>query len=181
MEQNYMSDIVVIINGKPRSGKDTFCKYIEEWAESLGKDCSTWSTIDMEKEVLEELLGREYDPDGEWSSTDREFLSKFKQLLNEYYDYTFDIFKTSLEFIGGIQLIHSREWEEIDRMREYCHDKGIRFVTVYLSSSFEKNYNNDSDYLCDTNIENYDYYISNTKGLEELKKYARDFCDKELL
>jgi len=176
-----MSDIVVIINGKPRSGKDTFCKYVEEWAEDFNKQCYTWSTIDSEKEVLEELLGREYDPDGEWSNTDREFLSKFKQLLNKCYDYTFDVFKANLEFIGGIQLIHSREWEEIERMKEYCHDNNIRCITIYMSSKLEKNYNNDSDYLCDTNIDAYEYYINNDKELKDLKKYARDFCNKELL
>ena len=173
-------DIVVIVNGMPRSGKDTFCKYIEEYCETHDKVCYTWSTIDLEKEILEEYI-KTYDPDGEWSSTDRAFLSEFKQLLNKYYDFTFDNFVSLVECIGGVILVHTREFEEIDRFKEYCYNNNVKFISVFITNPHEKKYYNFSDANCNDHIELYDYNINNDKGLKELEEIAHDFCNKELL
>lgn len=176
-----MQDAVVIINGLPRSGKDSFCKYIEEYAEEKNFNyCYTWSTIDVEKEILEEYV-KTYDPDGFWSSTDRAFLCEFKQLLNKYYDFTFDSFKSMVNNVGGVVLIQSREWEEILDFKEYCQERGIKVVTVFIGRMEQKHYDNSSDYNCDANIQDYDYYIFNDGTLEELKQKAREFCNNERL
>ena len=177
--QNNIS--VVIINGKPRSGKDTFCKYIEEYCEELGKDCYTWSSIDNEKEILQEWI-KPYDSDGEWTDTDRAFLSDLKKLLNSYYDYTFDSFRAQMMFSTGIVLIHSREWEEIERFKEYCNDNKIKCMTLFIrNDNLEKNYSNSSDMNCDENEDKYDFHINNHGTLEELKENARKFCNEKLL
>ena len=97
---------VVIVNGKPRSGKDTFCKYVIDYCEDNDKYCDAWSTIDLEKELLEDAVNRPYNPN---SSIDRSFLSDLKRLLNLYYDITFRDFTNLLDLYDGIFLIHTRE------------------------------------------------------------------------
>ena len=52
-------------------------------------------TESIEKELLEEIVHRQYNPDDE---VDREFLSELKQLLNHYYNITFRDFSNLLEF-----------------------------------------------------------------------------------
>ena len=173
-----MSNKVVIVNGKPRSGKDSFSKFIVDYCEANGKDCDVWSTIDYEKEILEEIVNREYDPN---SDTDRSFLSDFKQLLNEYYDITFNHFSSMLEMFDGIFVVHSREWNEINRFKKYCNENNIEFITVYISSKNERtDFTNYSDKFCDDKKQMYDYKIENNNGLEELKKNAEHFCESRL-
>ena len=169
--------VVVIINGKPRSGKDSFCKFITEYCENNGEYCDVWSTIDTEKEILEEYI-KQYDIT---SDIDRGFLSDFKQLLNEYYDYTFETFKNILELYEGILLVHTREWPEILRFKNYCAEKDIKFITVYISGTNERNdFTNYSDKFCEDRRQMYDYKIENFGTLEDLQENAKQFCKSRL-
>ena len=111
-----MDNTVIVVNGKPRSGKDSFSNFIVRYCDKHSVPCDVWSTIDIEKEILEEYI-KPYDPN---SDNDRGFLSDFKALLNEYYDYTFESFKVIVDdSIEGITIVHSREWKEIQRFKEY--------------------------------------------------------------
>lgn len=169
--------IVVIINGKPRSGKDTFCNYIVKKCEENGIYCDVWSTIDFEKEILEEIVNRPYNPESE---IDRNFLSELKQLCNESYDITYRDFVNLLEFYEGVFLIHTREWQEILRFKEYCHQHDIKFITVFMSSHNQQEFSNWSDSFCNDYKNRYDYKISNNGTLEELQENAKQFCESEL-
>ena len=170
--------IVVIINGKPRSGKDTFCKYIVDYCEKNHKECNVWSTIDREKEILEEILNRQYNPK---NSSDRAFLSELKQLCNTYYDITFNDFKNFIEFYDGIFLIQSREWTEIITFREYCKRNNIDFITLYLTNDNQHyNFMNNSDKNCEKQKEIYDYNFIYNGNLEEFKENAEHFCESRL-
>ena len=169
--------IVIIVNGRPRSGKDTFCKYIIKYCEEKGEYCDIWSTIDFEKELLEEIVNRPYDVTSE---KDRGFLSEFKQLINRYYDITFRDFVNLLEFYNGIFLIHSREWNEINRFKDYCKENNIKFITVFITSPNEQKFSNWSDTFCIDRKEFYDILINNNGTLEDLKKYAEQFCESRL-
>ena len=168
---------VVIINGKPRSGKDTFCNYIVKYCEEKNEYCDVWSTIDFEKELLEEIVNRPYDPT---SSIDREFLSEFKRLLNLYYDITFRDFQNLLEFYDGIFLIHTREWAEILKFKDYCVENNIKFITVFLTRPEEQNFTNESDFYCSSTKDMYDILIENNGTLEDLKENAKQFCESRL-
>ena len=181
MRNNNKDTVVVIINGKPQSGKDTFCKYIEEWCEQNEKKCTTWSTIEFEKELFIDITGREYSPNSESVEHDRAFLSDFKQLLNEYYDITYESFINLIDFFPGVLLIHSREWEEIINFGMYCEENEIPFITVYVSNPNEKEYNNSSDLNCNKHVQDYDVIINNNKTLEDLKEHAIYFCESRLL
>jgi uridine kinase len=169
---------VVIINGKPRSGKNTFCDYIVNYCEEKGIFCDVWSTIDFEKEILEEIVNREYDPNND---IDRTFLSDFKQLCNECYDITFRDFKNLLMFYEGIFLVHTREWNEILRFQNYCKENDIKFITVFMSSKNEKDeFTNYSDKFCDNKKNMYDVKIENNGSLEDLEENAKQFCESRL-
>lgn len=170
-------NIVIVVNGKPQSGKDTFCKYIVNYCDEKGIYCDTWSTIDIEKEILEEYV-KSYDLT---SDIDRGFLSDFKQLLNEYYDYTFEAFKAIVEFNSGITIVHSREWKEIQRFKEFCAEKDIEFISVYITGNKERHdFTNYSDKFCDDKSNKYDVKIKNFGTLEELKENAKQFCESRL-
>ena len=99
-----MDNTVIVVNGKPRSGKDSFSNFIVRYCDEHSVPCDVWSTIDIEKEILEEYV-KPYDPN---SNNDRGFLSDFKALLNEYYDYTFESFPHNLRF--GIQHLQFLLW-----------------------------------------------------------------------
>ena len=169
--------VVVIVNGRPRSGKDTFCKYIVNYCDEKGKYCDIWSTIDFEKELLEDIVNRPYDNSSE---KDRGFLSEFKQLINRYYDVTFRDFTNLIDFYDGIFLIHTREWNEILRFKEYCNENNIKFITVFVTSPNEKEYNNWSDTFCIDRKDMYDILINNNGTLKELEEYAKQFCESRL-
>lgn len=168
---------VIIVNGKPRSGKDTVSKYITEYCEEQGTYCDVWSTIDVEKEILEEYV-KQYDTT---SNIDRAFLSDLKQLLNEYYNYTFESFKSIIDLNDGIIIIHTREWEEIQNFKIYCEQNNINFITIFVTGKFQQEmFTNVSDKYCDDYYNHYDYKIHNYGTLEELRENVRNFCESRL-
>lgn len=170
-------NIVVIVNGKPHSGKDTFSRFVIKYCEEQKIPCDIWSTVDIEKEILEEYI-KPYNPE---SDNDRGFLSEFKALLNEYYDYTFETFKTTMDLSTGVTIIHSREWKEIQRFKEYCNKNDINFHSVYVIGKDERHdFTNYSDKFCDDKQHLYDYKVKNFGTLEELEKNAKQFCESRL-
>lgn len=164
---------VIIINGMARSGKDTVTSAICNWG--LGKiPIHKWSTIQMPKATLAEYAKREYDPNME---SDRLFLSKFKALINEHFNYTNISFQRMLPFNGHVLLVHSREPEEIEEFRRICLDNGIRFITLLVTrSDIKKIESNDSDKNCENMF--YDYIIENDGSLYELERKAERFCER---
>ena len=173
-----MDSTVIVVNGKPRSGKDSFSNFIVRYCDEKSVPCDVWSTIDIEKEILEEYI-KPYDPN---SNNDRGFLSDFKSLLNEYYDYTFESFKVIVDdSIEGITIVHSREWKEIQRFKEYCEKNNVNFYSVYVIGKDERHdFTNYSDKFCDDKINLYNYKIQNFGTLEELEQNAKQFCESRL-
>lgn len=166
---------VVVINGFPRSGKDTFVNFC---LEELGPFGYSVSTVDFVKE-LAKLCGW----DGTKTPENRKFLSDLKDLLTEWGDVPWkkvekvfcdikdDCFRYGLKDNDFFLFIHSREPAEIARFEE---EYGALSVLIDRREVEGKQSNHS-----DENVMNHQYkYIINNDGtLEELQMKAKTFIE----
>lgn len=166
---------VVVINGFPRSGKDTFVKFCKK---ILGPFGHSISTVDFVKE-----LAIQCGWDGIKSPENRKFLSDLKDLLTEWNDVPWKkveeeynciktkCFQYGLNDSDFFLFIHSREPEEIERFKE---EYGA--VTVLVDRQEVKGeQSNHSD--ADVMNYSYDYIINNNSTLEDLQAQAATFIE----
>jgi len=155
--------VVVIINGYPQSGKDTFVELCDKYC-----DVDNVLTSTPAKNALT-LLGW----DGEKTPEIRDLLSDLMYASYEYFD---GPIKYVLEKIhdskADIVFIHCREPHNIIKLKQNIP---MRALTLFINRSEARNvlYTNDSD----RGVEDYDYdmYISNNQTLEELEEKAGAF------
>lgn len=166
---------VVVVNGFPRSGKDTFVNLCKN---KLGAFGVSVSTVDFVKYLAEQSGW-----DGTKTPENRKFLSDLKDLLTEWNDVpwkkveeVYDDIKTEC-FQYGLRdsdfflFIHSREPEEIERFKE---EYGA--VTVLVDRrEVEGEQSNHSD--ADVMNYTYDYIINNNGTLDELEMRALTFIE----
>lgn len=165
-----MTKKIVIINGCGRSGKDTFCKFIENVYLT-----NIVSSARLPKQIAERYFGWT----GQKTEKDRKLLSDLKDLLTEYKDLPFLDMCNAINWFYGVKglkflFIHVREPEEIKKLV----NKYPEITTLLIRrNGFEINSNH-----ADANIENYnyDYVIENNGSLAEFKIKALDFA-KNLL
>ena len=164
-----------IVNGKPRSGKDTFVNFCLEELGAFGK---LISTVDFVKKIATECGW-----DGIKDLKNREFLSNLKDLLTEWGDVPYkrtlqeiDMFKFDLDYWDvsdkGVVFIMCREPKEIERFERELNAKSI--LIRRASVEFEQQSNHaDSEVL----NHKYHYIIDNNGTLEGLKIKAQEFCN----
>lgn len=164
---------IIITNGYPRCGKDTFAEILNDYIPT-----TKYSSIDCVRNGA--LLAGWYD--NRKTEADRRFLSDLKKLLINYNDYPFNDVKILAEDFCNQQysvesqvlIIDIREPEEIQKIVN--HFKGITdVITVFISNNNIKPIvSNQSD----ANVEDYiyDYYIDNNGTLEEFKETVRTFA-----
>ena len=172
---------IVVINGFPLSGKDTFVNFCIHNMSVLNKGMGfNLSTIDPIKSIAINLGW-----DGLKTDKDRKFLSDLKKLLTEWNDIPYKATYSKMNTIYNrlinqkvpedkiIFFVHSREPEEIKRFKE---DFGAKTLLV-KKDNIDKEFSNESD----KNVNNYEYdfIIENNGTLEELEQKAIDFL-KEL-
>ena len=153
--------VVYIINGYPRSGKDTFCELIGNHYRT-----AKFSTVDTPKRVLKSLGW-----DGEKTPQVREALSTLKDM----YTYLFDgPFKESQKFIlkslnSGIEFafVMCREPPEIKRLQVWCCEIGISCLTLFIQRECEEELTNHAD----KDVEKFDYdvYLDNNGNIKEFE------------
>lgn len=161
---------VIVVNGKPRSGKDTFSNALIKEGRINNKQILLWSTVDVYKRVLEDVLGRPYNPN---ESKDRYLLSQLKFLFNSTYNVTLSSFiGLTKESRDGI-IIHSREKEEIENIKEICERCGFGFTYVFMEGKYQQEYANESDANVDNFFPDTSITISNNGTLAELEENAR--------
>lgn len=170
---------VVIINGAPRSGKDTF---VGMCLDKLGYFGYNFSTVDFVKDVATYCGWN-----GEKTPRDRKFLSDLKDLLAEWNDVPY---RKVREAIAKIYLIaeqynldhnkfvvfvHCREPEEIKRFV-----KDYDAITVIVRRPEVENVEQTNH--ADSNVFNYEYDVTiwNGEDLDHLKLAADFFLDKLL-
>ena len=162
-----------IINGRPRSGKDTFVNFCLEELGAFGK---LISTVDFVKKIATECGW-----DGTKDLKNRKFLSDLKDLLTNWGDVPYkktlqeiDMFKFDLDYWDvsdkGVVFIMCREPKEIERFERELNAKSV--LIRRASVEFEQQSNHaDSEVL----NHKYDYIIENNDTIDELKEKAKDF------
>lgn len=169
---------VVIVNGRPGSGKTTFERMC---AEKMGQYCRITSTVDGIKMIAAV---------GGWTGKkelrDRKFLSDLKDLFTEYNNYPFnyvkgqiDEFEEDLDIYDNIEHPHvvfvdCREPQEIEKLKNYYGKNAITLILWRASTDFNETSNH-----ADENVWKYKYdcIIENNGSLEELKAKAEGFLD----
>lgn len=152
-----MKKVIFIVNGKPKSGKDTF-------AEILNKETPVfkYSSIDAVKKIAYSC-GWE----GGKTEKDRKFLSDLKALTTEYSDMAFNDVNKQVQWFKqhsrnfDVMLIDIREPEEIERA---CKEFGAYSIFIE-NNNVEDVVSNESD--ANVELYDYDYIIKNNETLDD--------------
>ena len=182
---------VVIINGKPQSGKDTFCKYAQGYCDD-DESANTLiiSSVDPLKEMLTQLGW-----DGTKTDKIRDMLMDMKQLWVQNQDGpTMFLFNNILEFHktctgeDNIVFVHIREPEEIKKLVNTLtgfESMGIDVISLLVTRKGGEDTPNQptgtrrSDEALINSYE-YDVTINNDGDLIKLQELAAEFVDKLL-
>lgn len=183
---------VVIINGKPQSGKDTFCKYAQGYCDD-DESANTLiiSSVDPLKEMLTQLGW-----DGTKTDKIRDMLMDMKQLWVQNQDGpTMFLFNNILEFHkactgeDNIVFVHIREPEEIKKLVNALtgfESMGIDVISLLVIRKGGEDTPNQpaetrrSDDEALINNYEYDVTINNDEDLIKLQELAAEFVDKLL-
>ena len=183
---------VVIINGKPQSGKDTFCKYAQGYCDD-DESANTLiiSSVDPLKEMLTQLGW-----DGTKTDKIRDMLMDMKQLWVQNQDGpTMFLFNNILEFHkactgeDNIVFVHIREPEEIKKLVNALtgfESMGIDVISLLVVRKGGEDTPNQpaetrrSDDEALINSYEYDVTINNDEDLIKLQELAVEFVDKLL-
>lgn len=183
---------VVIINGKPQSGKDTFCKYAQGYCDD-DESANTLiiSSVDPLKEMLTQLGW-----DGTKTDKIRDMLMDMKQLWVHNQDGpTMFLFNNILEFHkactgeDNIVFVHIREPEEIKKLVNALtgfESMGIDVISLLVIRKGGEDTPNQpaetrrSDDETLINSYEYDVTINNDGDLIKLQELAAEFVDKLL-
>lgn len=154
---------IFVINGKPKSGKDTFVKMVSKYAAT-----ENFSSIEKIKEMALKIGW-----DGKKDEAGRWFLSELKSILSRYndlpYKETEKQINTFLASNDEILFIHIREPSEITRI---VKDFGAESIIVIRNTT--ERLSNDSDRYVEE-YPSYTYLLDNNKDLKNLDKVAKGF------
>ena len=155
---------VIVINGLPGSGKDTFVSLASKYAIT-----TNFSSVDFVKDVAK-FAGW----DGVKTLNSRLFLSKLKELLTEYDDIPYKKTAEEIRWFKNqpeqeLLFVHIREPHEIERI---VRDFGAITVLVKRTNN-QQVVSNDSDKY--TESYNYDFVLNNDSTLDALDLKAKGF------
>jgi len=160
---------VLIVNGFPRSGKDTLCNLLTDF----GYRVLRFSTVDTIKNIMAQLGW-----DGSKSSKWRNAMSDLKDWYTKYFDGPFEESKIVIQnsYIYDFVCLHCREPEEILKLKQWCDKSNIDCLTVFVNRKLENmNITNHAD----SNVMQYSYdvYLDNNNSL---KAFAEEIKTKLL-
>jgi hypothetical protein len=171
---------IYIINGSATSGKSTFCKQVCRLIYPYGEELST---VDLVKKLAQEAGW-----DGKKTPEARRGLSNLKDVLTVWLDAPVNDIKKSINnkvcwFDSyGMDIekltffINVREPDEIRRLCKEFNAKSIRVIRDVADNAWASNHAD-----ADVKFYDYDIYIDNNEGLEQLAMTALDFVKKENL
>lgn len=164
---------IVVINGYPKSGKDTFIDACTKHELVL-----RFSIIDWVKSVAK-MCGWE----GKKTSEDRKFLCELKDLMAGYNDMPFrtvcTVANSFCDGVRGVIFITMREPEDIERFKKLYPNVVTLFINRPVARFANTVVVDDVRNRADDNVENYnyDYYIDNNGTLEMLEESAVTFLN----
>ena len=168
---------IVVVNGRPGSGKTTFEYIIKK---KMSAFCEMRSTVDLVKEIAMFYAGW----DGNKDLKSRKFLSDLKDLLTKFDNVPFndivrykDIWEDDMVRYGvaeqpHVLLVDSREPEEIQKFKD---ELGAVAVLIRRAEVDDEETSNHAD----ANVFDFDYdwVIENNGSLEDLERKTLDFLD----
>lgn len=161
---------LIVVNGFARSGKDTFCRYCEDYL--YKKDKTTWikHSSDFAKTVLYSMGW-----DGEKTLETRKLLAD----IVSFGEITGSNLKNLFKFVDKNEKLevifyHERNPKEIQKIVDYYKcSQDITVLTVFVNRKVNE-IEEDRWNICSFG---YDVTIMNDETLEELEKCAKYFCD----
>lgn len=166
--------MVIIINGYPQSGKDTFVDMCRNYVRPMQMVVNLWTSTPAKNAIT--VLGW----NGVKTPEARNLLSELKAKSNELFDTTSKYINASIMDIDKIDakdsrppsiiFIHSREPEEI---RYLSHQYNAITVFIDRDVELEEGVSNASD----IGVKDFDYAVTipNKGTLEQLEKCAAHF------
>lgn len=161
---------VIVINGAPCSGKDTFANMCIDNNNGAG---AIISMADAAKDVAK-LCGW----DGEKTPKNRKFLSNLKDIIDEWGDMSFKFVEKSINSLyncgvekdNWIIFVMSREPNDIKRLKERFNAYTI-YISNHKAEQVRATNHADAEVKCFI----YDYVIENNGSIEELREKAKGF------
>lgn len=171
--------IVIVINGKPRAGKDTTVKLMRAQFEVRGWATNEFSSIDPVRAMFDALniTPEEKTPAYRDALAEVGFaLEKFCKLRSNACKLRIINFMREEHGPGHVFFLHMREPMLIEQMREWAKSENYGFHTVLVTGRGEDVWSNDADALVGrTNV---DTYITNSTSLESLSNMVAQFCQR---
>lgn len=157
--------LVLIVNGKPRAGKDTFAIILNKLQKVY-----KYSIIDKVKTIALDCGWK-----GGKTEKDRKFLADLKQLTTIYSDMSYnDVAEKVDAFYNDdikekIMIIDMREPDDI--IRAVCE---FNAISIFIKND---NVPEITSNQADANVEDcwYDYYITNNGTIEDFEKIVKAF------
>lgn len=169
---------ILIINGVPRAGKDTFVdscrRYFCEDA-CIPHLFHAYSSVDTIKEIAYNHFGWS----GEKDEAGRALISELKDAATRYNDGPFLLLvKKIIDMPAGVLLLYIREPPEIEKVVQWCNDNGVDCETVLIQNTQAEKDNHNLN-TGDSSVFDYRYTftVANNEGLYELDMVARTFMD----
>jgi len=171
---------IIIVNGYPRAGKDTFidCCLSRFYQLPFGANVfiEKHSTVDTVKDIAKQMGWN-----GEKTPEMRNMLSELKDLYTKYFNGPLNEIKNAMNYDGlAIDVVLFtciREPEEIRKTVQWAEENGIKWFTVLVvNPNKEENYHmshSDAQVL----EFNYSHVIMNDGNLGELADKALTFSE----
>ena len=160
---------VLVTNGLPRSGKDTFASFVGAYIPTIKYSC-----VDEIKKIAK-FTGW----NGEKNPTSRKYLAELKRLTTEFNDFPFECLRRKynefmIDISHSVLIFDIREPAEIERAKK---EFGAESVLI-VNNRCEKQGNYADDGVMDAK---YDHVIFNNGTLLEFQKETYNFIQANIL
>ena len=171
-------DLIVVVNGRPRSGKDEFTNAFLRAASLCGFDTHFMSSIDPVRNMLRvagvDVFGK--------TPEDRVCLAEIKESLERHSNFTTKALAKTYRNLCNpdnakpfVFVTHIREPENIAKLQAYlggyCSREQFRSVWIRRPGSDTTQHIHSSDKQTDTMF-NYDYLVNNVEDVASLGRMA---------